>query len=285
MVFISTGGFKMDSVVTVVERLLQHGITNIELSGGLPSNDLLKNLKAIKNYCVFRVHNYFPPPNIPFVFNLGSLDDTVAELSIEHVRTAMRWSIELGQAVYSFHAGFLMDPRVDELGQRIKARSLYAREECLGRFVYRTCMLAKEAAGFGVSLLIENNVLSLGNFAEFGSDPLLMTGPEEAVYVMRNTPDNVGMLVDVAHLKVSAQTLGYDAVTMFGDCREWIRAYHLSDNDGTRDSNHAVTADSWFWPYLLRGLDYYSLEVYDVAHETLVAQRNLVERILNGNDV
>ena len=37
--------------------------------------------------------------------------------------------------------------------------------------------------------------------------------------------------MDVAHLKVSSNVLGFDKVKAFKSVKKWIRAYHLSDND------------------------------------------------------
>jgi sugar phosphate isomerase/epimerase len=280
MVFVSTGGMSCESVLEAVETLIGHGIGRIELSGGRHSENLLADLQRLRDAAVFQVHNYFPPPPAPLVLNLGSLDAAVAEATLEHMGEAMRWAVALGRPVYSFHAGFLLDPAVSELGRRIAARPLYDRAESMARFIERVGLLAREAAQLGVTLLIENNVVSAANFAEFGCDPLLMTGPDEAVHVMRNTPEEVGLLVDVAHLKVSARTLGYDPVVMLDRCENWIRAYHLSDNDGTQDSNDPVSADCWFWRHLKRNLDYYSIEVYRRSAEALADQLRLVESML-----
>ena len=47
--------------------LYNHGINNIELSGGCYDADQLTNLKKFKNKINFQIHNYFPPPAEPFV--------------------------------------------------------------------------------------------------------------------------------------------------------------------------------------------------------------------------
>ena len=101
---------------------------------------------------------------------------------------------------------------------------------------------------------------------------------------MKNTPDNVRLLVDVAHLKVSANSLNFDPVNFLSLCSDWISGYHLSDNDGHSDSNGIVTNDSWFWPYINKNLNYYSLEVYGVELRVLVEQRNLVASHLENNN-
>ena len=109
----------------------------------------------------------------------------------------------------------------------------------------------------------------------FSTNPFLMTSAEECVFVMTNTPKNVNLLIDVAHLKVSAQSQGFDPVDFLNTCRPWIRAYHLSDNDGKSDSNMPISKSSWFWPYLLKNLDYYSLEIYNIDMSVMSDQLSL----------
>lgn len=282
MIFVSTGGWKNQSASESCKNLLEHGFNEIELSGGLFSQNSLSDLKALAGQCKLQVHNYFPPPEVPFVLNLASNQPDVIDKSIQHVMTSMEWSVELGRPVYSFHAGFLVDPQVNELGNKIAKSKLMDREDALHRFIERVNNLSERALELGVSLLIENNVLMKDNLLHFGSNPFLMTDSSECEYVMKNTPDNVNMLLDVAHLKVSAQSLQYDPVELIQKCDDWIQAYHLSDNDGTKDSNQVIRKDSWFWSHLKRGLDC-TLEIYGIDMLKLKAQRDLTNLMLQTN--
>ena len=280
MIYVSTGGFTDSTASATSELLASYQIKALELSGGLPDIYQLKCLKELNSNILFQVHNYFPPPQIPFVFNLASLDPVIGDNSYKHVETAMEWALELKNPVYSFHAGFLIDPAVKDLGKRIARRKLFDRDQAMTLFLERVCSLAERARQLGVSLLIENNVLSKNNFVEFKNNPFLMATADECTYVMKNTPPNVNLLVDVAHLKVSANSLNFNPVVFLNECDPWIQAYHLSDNDGTKDSNDKILKDSWFWPYLKRGLNYYSLEIYDVPPHELLQQVNLTEKLL-----
>jgi sugar phosphate isomerase/epimerase len=280
MIYISTGGFKDQSASDTVKLLAKDGFISIELSGGVYENNQLGKLKdlQIKYGINFRVHNYFPPPSKPFVFNLASLNKDIARLSIQHAKKAIDYSSELGGSVYSFHAGFLLDPGVTELGEVIANRSLYDRTEAMEVFIERVNSLSKYAFSKKISLLIENNVISSSNFKQFSGDPLLMTSSNECVYIMKNTPSNVNLLVDVAHLKVSSKSLSLDATLFLTKCKKWIKAYHLSDNNGMEDENKAFDSNAWFWPYIIKGLDYYSLEVYTPSLSVLYKQRQLAEK-------
>lgn len=225
----------------------------------------------------FIIHNYFPPPFTPFVLNLASMNPCIAQRSIEHIEKAMRLSIELDQDTYSFHAGFLIDPIPSELGKGFAPKVLQDREESMKIFIDRVNSLAKKANDLGINLLVENNVLELANLQTDGfSHPFLMVSDEECVRVMRETPKNVNLLVDLAHLKVSSRTLGSNPLEFLAKTRKWTKACHLSDNDGLCDSNEPFALDSWFWPHLDKGLNYYSVEVYDRPIEILIDQLALV---------
>jgi sugar phosphate isomerase/epimerase len=123
-------------------------------------------------------------------------------------------------------------------------------------------------------------VITDSNIKRFGEDPFLMTRPEEAKIIMENTPSNVNMLLDAAHLKVSANSLGFDRHEMFTLCDRWIKAYHFSDNDGKSDSNKSIDKNSWFWPYVKKHENYYSLEIYNSDMDSLKQQINITNEKL-----
>ena len=253
------------------------GINAIELSGGAFSATLLSDLQACGPDIHFQIHNYFPPPADPFVLNLGSLNTVIGERSMAHVEQALQWCVALGADRYSFHAGFLLDPDVGELGKRIPSRGLFDRDECIEAFVGRVARLAEVAAKAGVFLMIENNVLSAKNAAEFSANPLLMCDPGECHKIMGLLPGSVKLLIDVGHLKVSANSLSFDSSQMFDLCHARIAGYHLSDNNGLEDSNQPFGEDAWFWPQLNPDVDYCSVEVYGCTPRQLAQQATLVQ--------
>ena len=265
----------------MVSQLREAGLEAVELSAGAWAPDLKAQLTLAAGGMTVRLHNYFPPPQVPFVLNLGSLDDEVGRRSLEQAHTALEWSKELGSPVYSVHAGFRLDPSPTELGGMIRHRVLPDRDEVMDCFLERVHTLARGAEQLGIRLLLENNVVSQVNLQAQGEDAFLMTTPLECEEVMHRTPDNVGLLLDVAHLKVSANSLGYDPVEMFERCNDWVGAYHLGEDDGESDTNEPVRKDSWFWPHLRSDTDYLSLEVYRVPTETLTEQVDLVQQQLD----
>jgi len=283
MIYISTGGFNSEECIKAVHKLVKQGIFDIELSGGkyeVNQIEKLKNEKKIINSLNLQIHNYFPPPPNPFVFNLGSLDKEISKKSIKHALSSIELAASLNSKYYSFHAGFLLDPQVYELGKKIKKRATYNRNESKKFFIERVNKLSEFAENRNIKLLVENNVLSYNNLLEFKENILLMVDEAECVEIMNQLSNNVKMLVDVAHLKVSSNSLNFDKISFLKKLDKWIFAYHLSENDGKKDSNKKISLNSWFWPHLKKDLDYYSIEVYGEKPEELLKQKELTQNMI-----
>ena len=275
--YISTGGYRDVTASETVRELSDFGLSAFELSGGQPmqDRDVLNLLES--DGLDLQIHNYFPPSDIPFVFNLASKDSLISQKSMEHAKRAIKLARHTKDRIYSFHAGFLIDPDPSNLGKPLASSNVMKRQDGLDLFMERIIILSKFASDLDVQLLIENNVLSKANHQKFDGNPLLMTSFQEALWIMERSPENVNLLLDVAHLKVSAESLGEDPVDYFTSCEKWIKAYHLSDNEGEADTNEIVRESSWFWKYLRPEVWFCTLEVYGVAPENLIAQKKLVE--------
>ena len=109
MIYLSTGGFSLLNGYETSKLFAENNITNIELSGGTQDVEQLDKLLSLNSVCNFQIHNYFPPPQEPFVFNLASEDELIFTKSFHHAHTAIDLAEKLGSKFYSFHAGFLMD--------------------------------------------------------------------------------------------------------------------------------------------------------------------------------
>ena len=66
-VFCSTGGFEDMPFYETGKLFSKLGINKIELSAGVPSKDVVKQLTNLSQDSDLMLHNYFPPPEIPFV--------------------------------------------------------------------------------------------------------------------------------------------------------------------------------------------------------------------------
>ena len=206
--------------------------------------------------------------------------EAVLKNSIEHAKKAIQLTAGFGGKYFSFHAGYLLDPQPKELGRKIKANKLNSRTDGISQFVNNVIELAAYADVFNITLLIENNVISKNNFDSFGCNPLLMAESVETKVIFNQMPRNVKLLIDVAHLKVSANTLNFDAVEYLYEFSDITAAYHISDNNGLEDSNELFTENSWFVDHIRKDLEYYSLEIYVSDVEVLEAQYILLSNIL-----
>ena len=285
MIFISTGMINNQSAVKTTKEFLDLGIKEIELSGGLYEENIPDKIKKFKKLASFQVHNYFPPPKVSFTLNLATFDKDLLNICYEHLKNSIRLSSELEGNYYSFHAGFLIDPQPKELGKKFKKRKINNKQEAIKIYIERLNYLSVFAKKEGVELLIENNVLNKQHYKIFEQDPFLMTSTDDALYIMKNTPKNVSLLVDFAHLKVAAKTLNFNPVDFLKICDPWIKGYHLSDNNGEYDTNDLITESSWFWPYIKKNLEYYTLEIKCDNKSILLDQKKLVNKHLYQDDL
>ena len=212
--------------------------------------------------------------------NLASLNPSQFELSLFHASSAIKLAASIGSPYYSIHAGFLLDVSVSELGKNLTKKSLYPKEQAMTQFIAALNYLSEVAYDNSIELLVENNVLSQPNFNQYNQDIFIFSQCDDGVEIMEATPSNINLLIDVAHLKVSAHSLGFSKSHFFNTLRPWIKAYHLSDNNAVADQNKPFDKNSWFWPYIKTGLDYYSLEVYSMSDKLLSSQHQMASEML-----
>jgi sugar phosphate isomerase/epimerase len=290
--YVSTGAFHARSLPAIIDEAEALGLSHLELSSGCDPLPHFETFipRLIESSLSFCIHNYFPAPAEPFVLNLGSLDVDVLDRSRKHVARSLELTAMLGGNYYSVHSAFALELTPDLLG-RATAQSRAARRTGLldrnavrETFVASLQLLSEEAARSGLWLLVENNVLSARYYRAERNNPYLMVTADEIVSVLAEAgAPNLGLLLDVAHVRVSARALGFNCAEFMERVGPWTRAFHISENDGLEDQNHAVTAESWFWPYLAAFADRdVVLEVYGLNQSEILSQCALIHRKL-GN--
>ena len=266
MIYISTSCVKHRKIKDSIEELASNGFKNIELSGGTEYYENFEHdlLELKEKYSLnYRCHNYFPPPKRPFVLNLASLNDETFQMSFDHLEKAISLSNRLGADKFAFHSGFFIDIRLSEIGKKLSRDKLFDKEESLERFCNAYDNIKRKAKN--VSLFIENNVFSKTNADTYdGKNPFMMTNFDE--YKSLKEKINFNLLLDVAHLKVSAKTLGLDWKEEFENMMSVSNYIHVSDNDGFHDLNNQLTKSSSLLSMLKRSDTKnkdFTLEVYD----------------------
>jgi sugar phosphate isomerase/epimerase len=248
-IYVSSGAFRGGSLAEMSEacKSIEAGL---ELSSGMrwhPGlDDEIDELARRKGKVL--VHNYFPPPEKPFVLNLASTDPEILARTKQHVRASIDLSARFGAPFYSVHSGFAMNMIAEDLGNP-EAQSRLEKTphaEACRIFLNSVREMSAYARSRGLRLLIENNVITREQVSR--ESPLLLIEPGEIAQFFRDLDDdNAGLLLDVGHAKVSAAALGIAPQAYFEQLP--VSAVHASDNDGARDNNQPFGDDAWFWPY------------------------------------
>lgn len=280
-IYVSSSCVNNRKISESVEELAAAGFSHIELSGGtnLYSNwkDELIQLKT-QYGLTYRCHNYFPPPKTHFVLNLSANDDAVRERSITHVLEAISLSKEFGAREYGIHAGFRFQPDHKKLGQQFDIVELQDEDEAIGRFAEAWNRLKLIAEEKGVVLFVENNVFSSANKRAFGdTNPFLATDAQSIAKL--HDACKINLLLDVAHLKVSCESLSKSFEDELNDLIPKAKYLHFSDNNGLADTNQGFSSSSEIYQ-LLKRFDFtgktITLEVYDgKLKETFEAVKTL----------
>jgi len=243
-VFVSSSCIRAEKIVDSVRILSDAGFDCIELSGGTqPYDSMEEELIALQHErsLKFRPHNYFPPPTSPFVLNLASESEAVQQQSLDLIREALRIGSRLGACAYGFHAGFYMDISTTQIGKKIHTSRLNSPIESKRRFIKNVKKLSEWSSD--INLYIENNVFSFSNSKSFPDQiPFMLLSFED--YKDLREELNFDLLLDVAHLKVSCQTLGLDFREEFFNLIQVSDYLHISDNDGLHDTNGPIRRNS-----------------------------------------
>ncbi len=254
---ISTTAFAAD-VLTPEGAPAAAGHPALELSGGRHRDpavlDAALERLAAQGATDILVHNYFPPPSAPFVLNFATADAALFDRCLQLARAALALCARLGAPYYSFHPGYRRDGRELPDGHFAFAGPPRSMEDALARFHANFPALDALAQAAGVGLAVENlfptraEVTSLANTLA------------EMEALLAPLPARTGLLLDLGHLAVSANILGFDR-------REYLDAFlsrhgrrlfevHLSANGGETDDHLPLVAGDWQLGVLprLRGL-------------------------------
>jgi sugar phosphate isomerase/epimerase len=287
MIYVSSSCVNATKIEKAIKILVEEGFTNIELSGGTHYDEdaLNKLIQLKKDHNInFLLHNYFPTPANSFVLNLASLEPEISTFSLEHVKKAIDWSIALNAEKYAFHAGFLINIPLNQIGKKIEKVQLFDVKSAIGEFEKNLSSIV-EYNNERVQLYIENNVLSQANYQSFDSvDPFFFTSSENLGEFKK--PKSLNILLDAAHLKVSCNSLSLNFEKEFKKLYAQTDYFHISDNDGKSDSNQGLKEDSELFNVLARNWKsdkVVTIEVYSGMDDIKNTHR-ILEKLNDRND-
>ena len=115
----------------------------------------------------------------------------------------------------------------------------------------------------------------------FGENPFLLVDPVEIKKIFKKVPNNVKLLLDTGHFKVSSKTIGFNLLKSHKNIIDHIGGYHLNENNGLEDQNLAFNMSSWFAKCLKKKLDYYSIEVKNTNISIFNKMIKLIQKVIS----
>ncbi len=233
----------------------------------------------------FSLHNYFPAPKKSFVLNMAASDSYTYNMTKELVKNAFLLADYAGSPIYGIHAGYLA---------KAKAGSD-------GHFIF-----SDEAESYKVAL--ENTIKFVDHILEYKPNNVvfaienLFPSPkkrhslnctyEEIKELMNSLPEEVGILLDLGHLNISSNILGFNRNNaidkLLANFFNRIKEIHISENNGIKDEHLAVNENSWQLEVLksIASQDkqkqiIYCIEARRASEKEILNSVNLVNLILN----
>jgi len=251
MIFISTSCFhEKKSVIKILKEYSKQGIKNIELGASHEyEENIMEFLKEYKKKhdAEFTIHAYFPPEKNPFIINLASQKPDAVGKSISKIKKMIDTAKELDAKLCGFHAGFLVES--EELGKPLDKSNRFEYEKGYKTFLESAKEICQYAKSKGVKIAFEPNVVSSYNVVGDKNELALMCKTGEIKRFYRDLEalgiNNLGLLLDLGHLKVTANNLKFDAEEFVGAFRSKVAEIHIHENEGKIDEHKPLKKDSW----------------------------------------
>ena len=238
----STSCLKGD-VFDILDLYAEAGFRNVELGSSHPYNEKISP-ETIGEYGFnYLVHNYFPPHKEPFIINTASQDRAILNRSLDQLKTSIDFCNSIGAQLFTFHSGFRADP---DINFRFKTDQIVPHNVAMKTFIASVIELNKYAGYRGIKIAIENNVLAPHNLVNGKNELLLMCEYWEFEHLLNMiNSGNLGILLDLGHLKVTSNTLGFDADNFIQRIKDKVFAIHLHENNGKADQHLYPEKGDW----------------------------------------
>jgi len=242
MIYASTNCLKHPkNVAKVLSKYQKGGIENVEL-GSVHSHFDTKILKEFDFN--FIIHNYFPPPKIPFNFNLASTNKMLKQKSSKLAKKAIDLCCDIESPLYTFHAGFTVDP--PKLGNPLPRINVSDRDDTIEIFVEEVVKIVDYANNRGIKVAMEPNVVQKFNLIENKNDLCLFAEYIEIKKLFKILKkSSLGLLVDLGHTAVTSHWLNFDKDEFVQKCSKYTYAIHVSNNNGFQDQHKGLTKKCW----------------------------------------
>lgn len=229
------------NILKVLLEYQKYGIENVELGS---VHDFF-DIKILKRFDFnFIIHNYFPPPKIPFNFNLASQNEVIRKKSLNLAKNAIDLCCDIGSPLYTFHAGFTVDP--PKLGKPLPRIDISDRDNAIEIYVNEVEKIVNYANSRGIKVAMEPNVVQKFNLIENRNDLCLFAEYQEIeklFKILKKT--SLGLLIDLGHTAVTSHWLKFDKDEFVQKCSKYTYAVHISNNNGLQDQHRSLTQNCW----------------------------------------
>jgi sugar phosphate isomerase/epimerase len=279
MIYASTSCLKNPpDIIRVLNEYEKAGIENVELG----SVHKYFELKEIRKFNFnFLIHNYFPPPKIPFNFNLASSNKEIKEKSYNLAIQAIDLCAEIESPLYTFHAGFTVDP--PKLGEAFPKENITNRKKAISTYIEEVIKIVDHGNCRGIKTAMEPNVVQKFNLVKNKNElSLFAEFPEieELFQSLNNT--KMGLLLDLGHTIVTSYWLNFDKDEFVEKCRNKVFAIHASNNNGLQDQHKSLTKECWQSSKLKKFKNVpITLETMNLTVKEIKENIQLVEEIIN----
>lgn len=277
MIYISSGCVNSKDYKECIQVINSWGFDKIELTGNIRNfnlNEFKENYLNDANQ--YMAHNYFPAPADAFVMNLSSTSQTF-DKTLTLIEENIQFSKLVDSNIIGLHAGFLLDPKPNEIGKIFSKTELMPREDGLKNMV--NAINKVQNSHPDLKVYIENNVYSAPNKKNYQQhNPFLICDYKEASWLKEQT--RVEILLDIGHLKVSCNSLGLDFEQELRQYLELSSYIHLSDNDALNDQNCRLKKNSDLFKLLEENKELLknkiiTLEVYEGKEAVIETYQNI----------
>jgi len=269
-------------IFDILETYAEADLKNVELGSAHRYIGEI-SLTRLKQYGFnLLCHHYFPPPEKPFIVNLASQDPVILKRSREQIKRTIEFCHHLGIKLFSFHAGFRADP--DKKLRFPRGQPVTPYETAFNTFVASVEEINRYAQEKGLRIAIENNVLSDYNVVDGKNPFLLLCEAEEFERLWERIPSaNVGILLDLGHLKPTSQWLNFDRYEFIERVKDRVFIIHVHENNGQVDKHIELDETSWCFEIIskecFRGLPIV-VESVGLNINQIIQPVSLVERML-----
>jgi endonuclease IV len=279
MIYASTSCLKNPSdVIRVLNEYEKADIENVELGSVHKYFEINKIKKFNFN---FLIHNYFPPPKIPFNFNLASSNKEIREKSYNLAIEAIDLCAEIESPLYTFHAGFTVDP--PKLGKVFPKENITDRKKAISTFIEEVNKIVDHGTKRGIKTAMEPNVVQKFNLTENKNElNLFAEFPEIDELFQSLNKTKLGLLLDLGHTIVTSHWLNFDKDEFVEKCRNKVFAIHASNNNGFQDQHKSLTKECWQSSKLKKFKDIpITLETMNLTIEGIKENIKLVKEIID----